>query len=265
MTSPGRLWGKIRTLGWFLARPRFYGQAIRAVRFRLFPHPGEQTRDRATQWCRERAVTTAEALDRLLGPGARWPLSELEPERYRCAREVAGAVPVFMGGPGDLDLLFHLAGQGGVLSAVETGVAFGWSSLAMLLGMAPGGRLFSTDMPYVRGNNEDYVGCVVPEDLRGGWTLTRLPDRQALPGALKAAGGIQLCHYDSDKTYVGRMWAYALLWDALEPGGYFVSDDVSDNEAFREFSESVEREPTVIRPGTDGEKYVGVLVKGHDT
>ena len=61
------------------------------------------------------------------------------------------------------------------------------------------------------------------------------------------------------------MWAYALLWDALEPGGYFVSDDVSDNEAFREFSESVEREPTVIRPGTDGEKYVGVLVKGHDT
>ena len=43
VTSPGRLWGKIRTLGWFLARPRFYGQAIRAVRFRLFPHPGEQT------------------------------------------------------------------------------------------------------------------------------------------------------------------------------------------------------------------------------
>ncbi len=188
-------------------------------------------------------------------------MSEVEDARYTGALEAAGEVPVFMGGPGDLDLLFHLAGHERVRTAIETGVAFGWSSLAILLGMRSEGRLFSTDMPYVRGGNEDYVGCVVPDDLRGGWTLIRLADRQALPIALKASGPIQLCHYDSDKTHVGRMWAYALLWDALEPGGYFVSDDVSDNEAFRVFAEGVGLEPTVIRPRTEGEKYVGVLMK----
>ena len=176
---------------------------------------------------------------------------------------VARTVPVMMGGPGNLDLLYHLALQEGVENVVETGVAFGWSSLAILLGLGSEGQLFSTDMPYVRRGNEDYVGCVVPEDLRGAWTLIRLADHQALPRALDDLGTIDLCHYDSDKTYVGRMWAYGLLWEALEPGGFFVSDDIGDNDAFRVFAESVAAEPIVVEPGRydTSTKYVGVLRK----
>ena len=72
-----------------------------------------------------------------------------------------------------------------------------------------------------------------------------------------------LCHYDSDKSYVGRMWAYGLLWEALEPGGFFVSDDIGDNDAFRVFAGSVAAEPIVVEPGSydTGAKYVGVLRK----
>ncbi len=257
------LLSKIRTLGWFLVRPRFYAQLLRVLRFRFFPHAGEDTRLQATEWCRERAISTEEALLALVGPGESAPLSELESTRYGQALEVARMVPVVMGGPGNLNLLYHLALQDGVKKVVETGVAFGWSSLAILLGVGPEGQLFSTDMPYVRGGNEDYVGCVVPEDIRGGWTLIRLPDRQALPRALDALGTIDLCHYDSDKSYVGRMWAYGLLWEALEPGGFFVSDDIGDNDAFRVFAGSIESEPIVVGPGRYdiGAKYVGVLRK----
>ena len=263
--SPGAGWwsGKIHTFGWFLMRPQFYGQAVRVLRYRILPHQGERTRAQATQWCRDRAISTREGLALVLGPGDWSPLSDAEGARYANALEVAQGVPVTMGGPGDLDLLYHLARQDRVTKVVETGVAFGWSSLAILLGLGSNGRLISTDMPYVQGGNESYVGCVVPQDLREGWTLTRLADRQALPRALKALGTIHLCHYDSDKSYVGRMWAYRLLWTALEPGGFFVSDDVGDNDAFRVVAESVGVRPTVIQPETDGdgERYVGVLVK----
>ncbi len=261
--SAGGLVGRIRTLGWFLVRPRFYQQFFRVLRYRFFPHRGEDTRLQATEWCRERAISTEEALVALTGPGESRPMSELESTRYQQALEVARGVPVVMGGPGNLDLLYHLALQDGVKKVVETGVAFGWSSLALLLGVGSEGRLFSTDMPYVRGGSEDYVGCVVPEDLRGGWTLIRLADHQALPRALDALGTIDLCHYDSDKTYVGRMWAYDLLWEALEPGGFFVSDDIGDNDAFRVFAESVAAEPIVVESGRydANVKYVGVLRK----
>jgi hypothetical protein len=264
------LLGKLGTLGWFLARPRFYGQALRAIRCRILPHPGENTRDQATAWCHGQAISTAEAMDLLLGSAARPPMLEVETERYQEALTVARGVPGFMGGPGDLDLLFYLARGEGVRRVLETGVAYGWSSLALLLGLGEQGQLFSTDMPYVKGGNEDFVGCVVPEDLRSHWTLIRLADRQGLPRALRDLGRIDLCHYDSDKTYVGRMWAAKLIWDALEPGGFFVVDDAGDNDAFRVFAEQTGLKPILIRLQTysagekyvsAGEKYVGVLVK----
>ena len=67
-----------------------------------------------------------------------------------------------------------------------------------------------------------------------------------------------MCHYDSDKSYEGRMWAYPLLWGALEIGGIFMSDDIGDNLAFRDFARQVAAEPIVA--SFDG-KYVGVLLR----
>ena len=147
---------------------------------------------------------------------------------------------------------------------VETGVAYGWSSLAILSGLASSkGRLISTDMPYLQMGNDKYVGCVVPEDLKAHWKIIRRADRQGLPVALEELGTLDMCHYDSDKTYAGRMWAYELLWNALRPGGYFVSDDIDDNLAFADFSEEKSLVPVVVRPDNPNQstKYVGVLIK----
>ena len=115
-------------------------------------------------------------------------------------------------------------------------MAFGWSSLALLLSLRnrPAARLASVDMPYPKINNDAYVGCIVPEDLRTRWTLLRYADREGLPKALQLLGALDLCHYDSDKRYRSRMWAYPLLWNALRPGGLLLSDDIGDNVAFRD-------------------------------
>ena len=149
----------------------------------------------------------------------------------------------------------------GYCRAIETGVAYGWSSLAILDAMASNGdgRLISVDMPYPKMGNEDFVGIVVPDPLRSRWTLIRQPDRPGLEKAIDAFGGrIDFCHYDSDKSWFGRAYAFPMLWEALEPGGVFISDDIQDNLFFAEFAGS-KNLPFAVT-ASEG-KFVGLLRK----
>jgi predicted O-methyltransferase YrrM len=144
-----------------------------------------------------------------------------------------------MGGEGHLELIFRLVLAKRYRSVLETGVAYGWSSLTLLLALEilDAGELVSVDMPYAKRSNEPWVGVAVPPSLRHRWTLVRLPDRDGLPRALRRLdGGIDLFHYDSDKTATGRTYAYRRVWPAISPGGCLVSDDIEDNLAFRDFA-----------------------------
>jgi predicted O-methyltransferase YrrM len=165
-----------------------------------------------------------------------------------------------MGGAGDLDLLFQAIRRSKARRVIETGVAYGWSSLAALSALREtDGRLASVDMPYPKEPSEAFVGVAVPAELRDRWTLIREPDRNGLRKAIRAFGGvIDLCHYDSDKSYPGRMFAYPLLWKALRPGGVFISDDVQDNFAFRDFC--AEHRIRFALTESDG-KFVGIARK----
>lgn len=122
----------------------------------------------------------------------------------------------------------------------------------------PNALLISTDKPYPGAGNEPYVGCVVPSEIRKNWMIIPLADRKAVPQALDQLSSIDLCHYDSDKSYEGRMRTYPLLWEALRPGGIFISDDIGDNLAFHDFCQKIKRESFIVK---SGEKYIGIIVK----
>jgi predicted O-methyltransferase YrrM len=213
-------------------------------------------------WCEARAVDGAETLQRL---GIAMPLVNLDrrfTQAMAAARDRAAACPMALGGPGNLDLLYSLCEAIEARRVVETGVAYGWSSLAILLSLQSrsDARLFSIDLPYFKYRNDRWVGVVVPPELRSAWTLYRMADREGLPRALRAAGQVDLVHYDSDKSVEGRLFAYPLMWQSLRAGGIFVSDDVNDNLAFRDFSAEVGLDPVVVR---NGNKHQGLLVKPH--
>ena len=253
---------KTKTLIWFLKRPRFYPHLAHLVSRKLSPASArrDNTRQEALQWCAGLAVNTETALVQLTGKTAPTPVESLHSDYFDDAEKMARDCPVKMGGPGNLDLLYWSAEHLGASRVIETGVAYGWSSLAILLSLRnrPDSELISTDMPYPHRNGDRYVGCVVPKELATGWRIIQYPDRQALPRAVRALGTIDMCHYDSDKSYDGRMWAYRVLWKALRRGGLFLSDDIGDNIAFRDFSRMIECDPTVVEK--DG-KFVGVMVK----
>lgn len=222
----------------------------------------EGDRESATRWAAERAVDVEQALRELgIYDPRTGPMPEIAEHDLAEAEARAANSPIKMGGRGDLKLLYAAALLSSSQRVIETGVAYGWSSLAILLAQDAGGdgRLASVDMPYPALGNERFVGIVVPEILQKGWTLFRESDRTGLPKAIRHFGGvIDLCHYDSDKSYDGRMFGYHALWQALRPGGVFISDDIHDNYAFRDFCANRHAE---FRVTHSGNKYAGILVK----
>lgn len=258
---------RIRVFFWFLSRPTLYPHALHLLGKKLvdFGKQHDNTRAAALQWCADRAQDTGFVIEQLTGTRPARPIAEELGEEFSAANTAARLAPANFGGPGNLELLYRLTEHLRAIEVLETGVASGWSSLAILLSLRhrPGSRLVSTDMPtpLTRRDDEPLIGCVVPDNLRSNWTVLPSADRTALPRALSLLPQFDLCHYDSDKSYSGRMWAYPLLWRGLRPGGVFLSDDVGDNFAFRDFAESVGQSPVVVEQ--DG-KYVGLIVKETD-
>ena len=249
---------KLATLAWFARRPSFYRHMVALIARTVTGaarHEGHYAE--AFAWAEGLAVPRRDALA-AVGWSATAPVlpTQLVDEGMRRAKTSG----VEMGGPGDLDLLYGAIVAGGARRVVETGVAYGWSSLAALTALREtGGQLISVDMPYPKAGNEAFVGIVVPESWRDRWTLIRRPDRNGLRRAIADFGGeIDLCHYDSDKSYPGRMFAFPLLWRALRPGGLFISDDISDNFAFRDFFARLGVGIAIVR--SEG-KHVGIARK----
>lgn len=143
-----------------------------------------------------------------------------------------------LGGAGNYPLLYFLVRHLRPRVVVETGVAAGFSSYAILLALREngGGRLYSSDFPYFRIDTpEKFVGFVVDDDLRGDWVCLTKGDKKNLPNILSQIDHIDLFHYDSDKSYSGRKWALDYVYPRMKKGSVIVMDDINDNAYFHDF------------------------------
>lgn len=247
------------TLIWFLKRPIFWKHLYQLIKRKFMTnHDTIILREKAEEWAKEHVVTYKEALLNLGLCGEIHPMSK---SLLSQGQTLALESPVAMGGPGDLDLLFNAVRLLKAEKVIETGVAYGWSSLAILYAMSLNdkGKLYSVDMPYVKKGNEAYVGIAVPNTLRDRWVLLREPDRCGVEKLIDMSGGhLDLCHYDSDKSWWGRAYAFPLLWNALKPGGLFISDDIQDNLYFSNFVQVKKLKFAVTKSSG---KFVGIIRK----
>ena len=158
-------------------------------------------------------------------------------------------------------LLYFLIRKFKPACVLETGVASGWSSLAILQSLEKNnfGNLYSTDFPYFRLENpEKYIGFLVQDEaLKKRWHLDISGDEIALPKISKLLGDtkIDLFHYDSDKNYSGRDFAIKTLRNNFSPNSIIIFDDIQDNLHFKDFVKSENLQYTVIE--FKG-KYVGI-------
>ena len=169
-------------------------------------------------------------------------------------------------GGSNIGLIFEICEYFKSINCLETGVAYGWSSFSILSSLKnrKNSRLVSVDMPYPGKENDKYVGLVVPNSLRGHWELLRFSDREGVPKAIKLLKSFDFCHYDSDKTYEGRLWSYNLIWENLSMNGILYSDDIGDNNAFYDFCNSKDINPLIGSvPSNNNIKYFGIVKKNN--
>ncbi len=166
----------------------------------------------------------------------------------------------YYGGAADLNLIYNISSITRPKNILESGVALGWSSLAFLQAIKENkiGCLSSIDMPYMDKNKVSYVGLAVPSELKKNWKLYKYPDRVILKSLIKKGIKFDIVHYDSDKSYYGRMWFYKKIWSHIRRGGFFISDDVKDNYAFIDFAKYVNKNYYLIK---SKKKFSGIIIK----
>lgn len=157
------------------------------------------------------------------------------------ANEKLSKLDVSLGGGGNYVLLYFLIQKFNLKNVVETGVAAGWSSLAILRAFKKNkkGLLYSSDFPYFRLKDPaQYIGFLARnEDNREDWYLDIRGDDVALPEIIKRMKDdtIDLIHYDSDKTYSGRFNAMKILNSKINYNTIIIFDDIQDNLHFKDF------------------------------
>ena len=163
-----------------------------------------------------------------------------------------------MGGKAHLNLLYNLVLYLKPKNILETGVAFGWSTLVFLLSKKHFSKLTSIDLSYPTSSSEKYVAMALPSNFKNKLTLIRGIDYDYLNILVKKKKFFDFIHYDSDKSYIGRKKNYLLIWKILKKNGCFISDDISDNAAFYEFINSKKIKYFILKKGS---KYIGIAFK----
>ncbi len=177
--------------------------------------------------------------------------------RRRLAQEIRRGCPSAsgMGGPAaEVLYLFARAARPRIL--VETGVELGVSSAYFLQALADngGGELWSIDLPFVGAGHTNAdgkfdgahvaasseVGRAVPDRLRAHWHLSLGDARQLLP-ALEPGGAWDVFFHDSEHTRAHMLWEFETAWPKIPPGGFLLSDDIPENDAFSTFAQTVAR------------------------
>lgn len=126
---------------------------------------------------------------------------------------------------------------------VETGVKDGYSSSFILfaLKMNQIGKLYSIDLPNQPGQElegDKTTGWLVPGNLQSRWQLIFGSSKKKLPQLLTRLKQIDIFFHDSDHRYTNMMFEFNIAWECLRPGGYLLSDDITENKAFADFIES---------------------------
>ena len=167
-----------KTFFGYLKRPDLYPELGRKIIKNIFNRNSAfKGKEKTLAWASSKAVSQEEAILQLFGVEMQL-FSTLFPQQLQWAKEKEAACPVKMGGAGALELIYYACEYTQAKTVVETGVAYGWSSFASLLSLKKrNGMLYSSDMPYLGQNGDQYVGYIVPKELKSGWKLFRFADK----------------------------------------------------------------------------------------
>lgn len=244
-----------------LVRNSFSPGYFRVMLGKIWRRLERDTGAESRQWIRDSRLLASDdfckSIDEALWMEASEECAQIEVE----SRNILNRIGIPLGGGGNYVLAYFFARKLRPDVIVETGVAAGWTTLAILRAIARNGsgELFSSDFPYFRMKNpESLVGVLVENEDKASWHLDLRGDGVALPGFVAQLGerDIGLIHYDSDKSYRGREFALSALLPRVSDNCVLIMDDIQDNVFFRDFVLGAGLSHTIFE--FEG-KYLGVV------
>lgn len=239
----------------FSTRPGRMRVVTKKVLARLGGVYNKEASDEVRRWCAERGRDYADWAAEL-DPDLWSEASEFAHDLEDNARRRLDATKIQFGGGAAYALLYFLVRKRRPQFVIETGVAAGWSSAAILTAMERNGigHLWSSDFPYFRqAGAADQIGLLVAPELHKRWTLLIDGDEENLPKIMQQVPRVDLLHFDSDKTYKGRTFAFATVKPKLAEDAIVIFDDVQDNTHFIDIA----RPDAVVFQ--ERRKYLGIL------
>lgn len=195
---------------------------------------GDHTPAENDAWLRENAQDPAAIAERI-DPDMWAEAVQFGNDLRARAERILPGIPYDLGAGGDYEFLYWLTRVRQPDVIVETGVCAGWTSQAFLAALHRNGHgeLHSSDFPLFRlPDPESVIGCLVDPALKDRWHLHLDGDEVALPRILDSVDHVDLFHYDSDKSYSGREFAYRQIQSKLAADGLIVMDDLHNNAWF---------------------------------
>lgn len=159
------------------------------------------------------------------------------------SRIILNNLPIKLSGQANIFLIYFLVRKFKPKIIFETGVAAGWSSMVILDAFKKNsfGELYSSDFPDQKNLNvEKYTGILVREKNPKNWTLDINGDEIALNRFIRniKSNYIDFFHYDSDKSFSGRKFAFELIKKKLSSNSIVIFDDIGDNLYFKNLVEN---------------------------
>ena len=116
----------------------------------------------------------------------------------------------------------------------------------------------SSDYPYFRLPTRKIHGVIVDEELRNNWELHTQGDEANLEKILKQVETVDIFHYDSDKSYRGRVNAYEKIKNKLTSKSLLVFDDIQDNSHFADLCRELDSDSKYFVFKSQN-KFVGLI------
>jgi hypothetical protein len=123
-----------------------------------------------------------------------------------------------------------------------------------------GGVLHSIDLPPLGNEADQFVGRLIPTNLRGNWKLHRGSSKVVLPQVLKHVGPISLFVHDSLHTYRNMRREFETVHPFLNPTAAVVSDDIERNDAFGEWVSKARAERSITLHEESKKGLLGVAL-----
>lgn len=225
---------------------------------KLFNKRERRTKSEATAWAESRTTDHLPYLQSI-DPSLAEESAEFARRLAALGRSKLNILPHILGGGSFNQLLYFYARLKKPVTLLETGVAAGFSTQTLLSAIEKNGvgKLYSSDFPYCKyPNPESLVGHVVDEHLKSHWELSIDGDRVALPALVARLGQIDFFHYDSDKSYAGRRFAFERILPRMSEGSTVIMDDIQDNLFFRDWVTQTRQQYFVFSLHA---KYVGLI------